>query len=146
MKKMIALLLAAVCMCLSAGCGIKTAPEVKIDYGESMIYSREDIDAAIRLIEKEFRTGVWKNCELHSLTYGGNKECNEKNLKWMNDLEAANDAKERFTQCITFTGSFHSPRQYDGGGLTEDEEYAGWSWWLARSDGGKWKLMTWGYA
>ena len=20
-----------------------------------------------------------------------------------------------------------------------------WSWWLARSEGGTWKLMTWGY-
>ena len=26
-----------------------------------------------------------------------------------------------------------------------DTEYTGWKWWLARSDGGEWKLMTWGY-
>ena len=29
---------------------------------------------------------------------------------------------------------------------TSDEEYTDWPWWLARSDGGEWKLMTYGYA
>ena len=144
MKKIVALLLAAVCIGMLAGCGNKTAPEVKIDYGQSALYSKEDMDAAIRAIEKEFRT--WKGCELHSIVYGGDEECNDKNLKWMNELEAANDAKERFSQCITFTSSFHSPKHYDGGGLNTDEEYTGWGWWLARSEGGSWKLMTWGYA
>lgn len=28
---------------------------------------------------------------------------------------------------------------------TSDEEYTDWSWWLARSDDGEWKLMTYGY-
>ena len=27
----------------------------------------------------------------------------------------------------------------------EDYEYTDWQWWLARSDGGKWKLVEWGY-
>ena len=144
MKKMIALLLAAVCIAMLAGCANKTAPEVKIDYGRSELYSKEDMDAAIRMIEKEFRT--WEGCELHSIAYGGDEECNEENLKWMNELEAANDAKEQFTRCIMFTSSFHSPKRYNGGGLNTDEEYTGWSWWLARSEGGDWKLMTWGYA
>lgn len=143
MKKMSALLLAAVCMYLLAGCGNKTVPEVKIDYGQSEVYSIEDMDAAIRMIEKKFRT--WKGCELHSIAYGGDKECNEKNLAWMNKLEEANDAKEHFTQCIMFTSSFHSPKVYNGGGLNTNEEYTGWQWWLARSEGGRWKLMTWGY-
>ncbi len=32
-----------------------------------------------------------------------------------------------------------------GGAWTADEEYTDWQWWLARSDGGQWKLMSWGY-
>ena len=62
----------------------------------------------------------------------------------MNELEEANDASETFTQCIMFTSDFHSPK--DGGGAwNSDYEYIGWQWWLARTDSGEWKLMTWGY-
>ena len=62
----------------------------------------------------------------------------------MNELEEANDAKESFTQCIMFKSNFHSPKE-GGGAWNADEEYTDWQWWLARSDGGQWKLMTWGY-
>ena len=62
----------------------------------------------------------------------------------MNELEAANDHKETFDQCIMFTSDFHSPKN-GGGAWNPDSEYTGWQWWLARSDGSKWKLMTWGY-
>ena len=35
-------------------------------------------------------------------------------------------------------------RKNGGGAWNANEEYT-WSWWLARSEGGTWKLMTWGY-
>ena len=57
---------------------------------------------------------------------------------------AAKDDPEVFTQCIAFDSSFHSPKT-DSGAWNPDEEYTDWSWWLARSDGGEWKLMTYGY-
>ena len=45
-----------------------------------------------------------------------------------------------------FECDFHSPKSdADAGGLIVDEEYTDWQWWLARSEGGRWKLMTWGY-
>ena len=73
------------------------------------------------------------------------KFCGEvMNIAWMNALEAANDNKQTFDQCIMFTSDFHSPKN-GGGAWNPDEEYTGWQWWLARSNGGKWKLMTWGY-
>ena len=142
MRKMIALLLAVICVVMLAGCGAKYSPEVTIDYGNSSIYSKEDMDSAIQMIKKEFDT--WDGCELHSITYGMDEECNDENIKWMNELEEANDAKESFTQCIMFKSNFHSPKE-GGGAWNADEEYTDWQWWLARSDGGQWKLMTWGY-
>ena len=56
---------------------------------------------------------------------------------------AAKDDPEVFTQCIAFDSSFRSPE--NGGGAWEANEEYTWSWWLARSEGGKWKLMTRGY-
>lgn len=142
MKRVFALLLSMVCTFALIGCGNKTISEVDIDYGTSSIYTEEDMNAAIELIKKEFNT--WDGCELHSIAYSSDDECNKSNIAWMNDLEAANDAKETFTQCIMFQSSFHSPKE-GGGGFNADEEYTNWQWWLARSDRGQWKLMTWGY-
>ena len=113
-----------------------------IDYGTSSIYTKDDMDEAIDVIKKQFSS--FEGCELHSLSYTSDDACNnEDNIAWMNELEEANDNKESFTQCISFDSSFRSPKN-GGGAWNANEEYT-WSWWLARSEGGTWKLMTWGY-
>lgn len=142
MKKAIAILLLITVLFGSAGCAGKPKAEVSIDYGNSALYSKEDMDAAIAVIRKEFDT--WDGCELHSISYGSDDACSAENIKWMNELEAANDAQETFSQCILFKSDFHSPKN-GGGAWNADQEYTDWQWWLARSEGGAWKLMTWGY-
>ena len=103
------------------------------------------MDEAIRLIRQEFDT--WTGCELHSIRYISDKSCNEENLAWMNELAEARGMDQTFTQCIFFESSFHSPKkEKDAGAWNPDEEYTGWQWCLARTEGGPWKLMTWGYA
>ena len=122
------------------GCGNTATSNVKIDYGNSSIYTEDDMNAAIEIIKNEFNS--WDGCELHSLSYSSDDYCNSTDIiAWMNELEEANDATEEFTQCIMFESSFHSPKK-GGGAWNADEEYT-WSWWLARSEGGEWKLMTW---
>jgi len=56
MRKMIALLLTVICVVMLAGCCAKSSSEVTIDYGNSSIYSKEDMDSAIQMIKKEFDT------------------------------------------------------------------------------------------
>lgn len=113
-----------------------------LDYGTSSIYTKAEIDAAIELIKKEFST--WDGCELHSISYSTDEECSESNIAWMNEIGKATDVKETFTQCIMLKSNFHSPLN-GGSGFNPDEEYTDWQWWLARSEGGQWKLMTYGY-
>ena len=114
------------------------AVEVEIDYGSSELFTEEEMDAAIALIWEEFDS--WEGCELHRLSYAGDACCNEENIDWMNSLRDG----QGFTQCIEFVSEFHSPTE--GGGAWEpDTEYTGWQWWLARTDGGEWELLTWGY-
>ena len=100
MKKICKFSVWLICVLSLAGCG-KNMADVTIDYGDSRLYTTQDMDAAISLIETTFAT--WKGCELHRISYISDEECNA------------------------------------------DTEYTGWKWWLARSDGGEWKLMTWGY-
>lgn len=152
MKWMLAGLLSAVLLLGLMGCGKKETadepnkaaekPDGTIDYGESELYTKEELDDAIAVIEAEFST--WEGCELHSLTYGGDDACSEENVAWMNELGDEETSPEPFTQCVLFESSFHSPvEQRDA--WDADTEYEGWQWWLARSEGGAWTLLTWGY-
>ena len=119
--------------------------KVKIVYGVSEIYSREDMDAAITIIKDMF--SKWDGCELHSIRYTDDDYCNnKKNIAWMNELAEGQGYKPNFTQCIAFFSNFHSPR-YEGQETTfnTDSEYEDWSWYLARKDGGAWRLIIFGY-
>lgn len=121
---------------------------LRINYDDRFKLIRNELvskhmDAAIKIIIKEFE--IFEGCELHSLSYASDEECNTaENIAWMNQCKAKDDP-EVFTQCIAFDSSFHSPKT-DSGAWNPDEEYTDWYWWLARSDGGEWKLMTYGYA
>lgn len=138
MKKWFVLFAAVILFLGLTACG-SNGKDAVIDYGESDIYTKSDMDAAIGLIRKEFAS--WDGCELHSIRYTSD-ECNsEKNIAWMNDL---GDENKEFTQCIAFVSDFHSPKK-GGGAWNPDSEYRNWQWWLAREDTGNWELMTWGY-
>ncbi|MBQ6467731.1 MAG: hypothetical protein IJJ61_07275 [Clostridia bacterium] len=137
-----------------SGCSKNSSPvdpvaNVQIDYGESEIYSKEDMDAAIELIKAEFST--WKGCTLKKIYYVSDDECSEQNVNDLNEIEASNDNKEVFTQCIMFESDFHTPKRtyldqlVDFNSFEEDEDYIAWQWWLGRSETGNWKLVTWGY-
>ena len=143
MKKIVVLLLALCCVVGLTGCGSRSPADVKIDYGKSALYTKEEMDEAIGIIRQRFTEEQWKNCELHRIAYGTDEQCGADNLAWMNELRDA-DAQEPFTRCIMFTSEFHSPRK-NSGAFNTDEEYYGWQWWLARTDGGQWQIMTCGY-
>ena len=142
MKKLIFVVLLLACLCLTAGCRQAVATDFGVDYGESSIYSEADMQAAIKVIVDEF--GTWEGCEMHSIAYSSDDMCNAENIAWMNELAEGQNSDYDFTQCIMFTSSFHSPKN-GGGAWNADEEYTNWQWWLARTDGGDWKLLTWGY-
>ncbi len=114
----------------------------KVDYASSDLYSQEEMDKAITEFKKEFEN--WDGCELHSIRYAGD-ECNsEENIKWMNEQKEG----KNYTQCIEFFADFHSPtdeEQLKDTAWEPDKEYTDYQWWLARTDGGDWELVSWGY-
>ena len=72
--------------------------------------------------------------------YAGDACNSAENIKWVNEITSG----KNFTQCIEFLSDFHSP--VEGGGAWEpDQEYTDWQWWLARTAGGDWELVSWGY-
>ena len=110
MKKYSLSVICVVLFALLAGCGSKETSNITVDYGDSAVYTEQDMDDAIKVIEEMI--GSWKGCELHSISYSSDDVCtDEKNLSWMNDLEKANDNDLVFTQCIMFDSSFRSPKE-----------------------------------
>ena len=107
-----------------------------IDYGTSEIYSREEMDEAITLIKDQFYS--WEGCKLYSIYYTDDSFC-QRELDYVNTLAADGVT---YTECIVFRTRFRSPI-FGGGAWNANFEYD-WSWYLARTDGGEWDLLTWG--
>ena len=107
-----------------------------INYGTSDIYSKEDMEAAIALIKEEFYS--WEGCKLYSIYYTDDSFC-QKELDYVNTLA---DDGVIYTECIVFRTHFRSPI-LDDGTWNANSDY-NWSWYLARTDGGDWELLTWG--
>lgn len=116
---------------------------VYVDYGSSEIYTQEDIDAAIDVIMAEF--GQWTGATMKRIVLADDDLC-------LADLAYCNSLREEgtpeFTQAIVFMTDFHSPsaEQAQGTAWNPDTDYDGYTWHLARTDGGAWQLLTWGYA
>ena len=50
----------------------------EINYGASKIYNQNEMDAAIKIIKKQF--GKWKGCKLHNIRYAGDDADNAENF------------------------------------------------------------------
>ena len=110
----------------------------EIIYGESEIYTQTEMNAAIKIIKKQF--GKWKGCKLKNIRYAGDECNNIDNLNWLNDLRP----EKNFTQCIEFFSDFYVSKKTKTV-FNPDSEYKNYQWWLARTDDGKWQLVTFGY-
>jgi D-alanyl-D-alanine carboxypeptidase len=83
---------------------------------------------------------AFDGCELHSIRYAGDACNSAENVQWMNEL----DEGKGYTQVCELLSDFHSPVEQVGA-WEPDTEYTDWQWWLARTEGGGWELLTWGY-
>ena len=87
MKKILLLLISILLTCQLTGCSLIINP--KIDYGNSKVYSKEDMDDAIKLIKKKFNSS-FRGSKLNSITYLSDDKCGEDELKWLNVLSEDN--------------------------------------------------------
>lgn len=112
--------------------------DVKTDYNGCTVYSKKDIDAAVEIIEKKvssFKGELpFDRAVLYSLKVEGT-DC----LEYCRSLnEDAN-----YTEAVFFSSVMRSP--VTGGGGWNSNSIYHWNWYLARTDGGSWELLTWGY-
>ena len=129
---------------LSACTDLFGSPSYPIEYGESALFTQEQLEGCVKLIQKEFRT--WRGCELHSITYAGDQWSTLDNLIWLNELAEARGLGVVFTECALFLTDYHSPvKEIEGEAWNLDYEYTDWQWWLGCTESGNMVLMDWGY-
>lgn len=123
------------------------AADVKIDYGNSKVFSKADMDFCIEVIKKQLEEN---GCTLHSVTYVGDEKSNSKeNIKYMNSLAEGNNFKKKFSKCLFLKTDFLSPKDPKDGKVTAwryDTEYKDYDWYFGFYEvDGEWKLLTFGY-
>jgi ABC-type glycerol-3-phosphate transport system substrate-binding protein len=134
MKKLIALVLALVCVIGLVACG-GNVKNVKITDYSSEIYSDAEIenaiDVAINYFEKNF-----EGCTLTEITYLGDDELGN----WQEFAER-NNADD----VMVLVSSFNVGASGGDGSLNPNSTYTNWKWVLVRTNDGKWEHVDHGY-
>lgn len=118
--------------------GVATETEVDIDYGNSTLYTLEDLEEAA--IQVKCRFASFAGCELHSIRYAGDENGSEDNIRWMNELDEGHE----YIEVIELLSDFHVGENA-GPEWDVNTDYNDYQWWLAREEGGGWQLLSWGY-
>ena len=144
MKKVCAMMLAFLILIFSAQV---QAADVKVDYGNSKIFTKRDMNYCIYVIQKNLND--W-GCTLLNVRYVGDEFSNStENIKYMNELAESHKFTKKFTKCMVFKTDFISPPDPHDGKITSwnyDTKYSDYEWYFGfyKVDG-KWKLMSMGY-
>lgn len=141
MKKSLSLIL-CICVLLSlCACSPKKGDisKVKIDLGESEIYSEDDIQSAIDVILADFEKD-WEGCELKMISYAGDEES-----QFETDYYLGENKYYDADEAIVLVSDFYARNPSDNSGLNSPFDYNGWSWILVRTEGGTWRHVDHGY-
>lgn len=140
MRKARAIILFLLIIVFIGGCSRGRVSDVKIDLGKSEIYSQEDLQDAVDVIISEI--GGWSSVkEVYSVSYCGDESASSQ-LEYCKSLSEDRE----YTKCVVFESSFRTTDSAGSDGFNENSLYDGWKWYLAKTDGGQWELVTWGYA
>lgn len=139
MKKV---LLIVVAICSLLGC----SPKVNIDYGDSEIYTKNDIDEAIKVINTLDPSSF--DVSLNNYVYMGDERATEESIiEYANDLGHAKNLigeNETFTQVLILTCTYKTGKKGNAG-QPPNKTYNDWQIYLARlSRDSDWVFLTWG--
>ena len=134
MKKLIALVLALVCVIGLVACG-GNVKNVKITDYSSEIYSDAEIENAINVAINYFEKN-FEGCTLTEITYLGDDKLDN----WQEFAER-NNADD----VMVLVSSFNVGASGGDGSLNPNSTYTNWKWVLVRTNDGKWEHVDHGY-
>ena len=120
---------------LLSGCTKGDVSNVQIIIGESVLYSRTEIEQAMDTAISHFKA-EFEGCTLLTMEYMEEKTGNRA-MEWAQTYGAG--------EGIVLLSSFKVDEKGGDGSFNPGDTYHNWQWVLVRSDGGDWELKTWGY-
>ena len=133
MKKIVNLLL-ILCLLLT-GCGGGNISGVQVAIGESVSFTRDEIEQAMDVAMDHFRR-EFDGCTMTAIRYDESKSYAQ-SLEWANTYGAE--------EAIVLYSDFDVDASGGDESLNPNSTYRNWQWVLTRNGGGKWNLRTWGY-
>ena len=125
------ILVLAVLVSQSRGGDVRDVERIKTN---CTLYTQNDIQTAMDIVEKEFQKG-FEGCKLLTITYDEEETQKEIERQW-----------ERYGELklLILVSDFYAGEKAEGG-FERDMTYTGWKW-IFRDDGDGWRLINWGYA
>ena len=129
----------------SAASSAAAPAEVEIDYGSSELFSQEDIDEAIAVINDRF--AEWgEGFTLKNIRFAGDDANSEENIRWINEVAEGQDKDPVYLEVMELLTDFHTPSEFkDVTAWEADQDYTDYQWWFGRTKGGSWELLSTGY-
>ena len=109
-----------------------------LDYGESDLFSKDQIDET--MIRVKCRFASMKGVELNRLAYAGDECSSQENLDWLNSLDGGHE----YVKAIELLSDFVTGEE-GFGTLEANREYTDYQWWLACAEDGSWDIVSFGY-
>lgn len=113
-----------------------------VDWGESELYSDDDITSAIDTVAAYFET-EFKGCSLTQIRYPGD------DARYLGDDSSGlyDQWAENYEtdEAIVLLSSFDTDSSGGDGSLYPNYTYQEWQWILTRNTGGVWEVATYGY-
>jgi len=133
MKRYFALVL-LLCLLLT-GCSGGNIANVQVEIGDSMFFTREEIedamDVALGHFDKHF-----DGCTMTEMVYN-------ESLSWVPSIRWAEQYEAE--EAIVLISTFEVAEDGADGSLNPGDTYRGWQWILTRNKGEDWVLRTWGF-
>ena len=131
MKKLVQIMFIVTAIILVGCQKVGDTKNVKIDLGQSNIYSEEDREQAVECVEEKFKE--FKNCEMTKIWYDETNDYTQTVI-------------EKGKTTIVIHSSFNTGDVSVQSGFSDNEEYE-FSWTLERDDKeGQWKVVDYGVA
>ena len=147
MRKLLTLFFAVIILVGIVGCArLGKTDGAVIDYGSSEKFSQEEIQAAVDIVLKEFKT--FKGCELKKLWYDeeASNRCIESDLSSDNGGNVIKDNGVQEENAIYLFSDFYvtpSAENAENSAWNTDFTYTNWRWILARDNKNEvWKVIA----
>lgn len=134
MKKLFSVLLAAIMLFSLVSC---SGNSVKIDYGESELYTVEEMDIVANMLIEYFKGLESQGIKLYKLRFMGDLICSDQL-----EIYKKQDNKD-YEGCIVFAATYRIPKEFLFFTVGETDEW--FCYYYVKEPGGEWYQKGYGW-